>query len=328
MIIRERSRVAVFAALAVAVVVPACAAINETATGSFERTLTVSGPVELEVMSGSGDIRVTSGESGSVRVVATIRARRPTMDSAQQLVSEIESNPPITQEANQIRVGRFADKSLSSNVKISYEIAVPKQTSVQSKAGSGDSQIESVRGPVEVTAGSGDVKIANIGGEARVTAGSGDILLEAVEGAASATAGSGEIRGVRIAGDFRATSGSGDVHLEQSAPGDVEIKSGSGDLAIRGVQGSVNATAASGDISAEGAPTGDWSLSSASGDVQVELSSEAAFDFRARTVSGRISVDHPLSADAEKSRRKMSGKVRGGGPLVSVRTVSGEIDVR
>ena len=43
---------------------PLCA----SATGHFERTLQVSGAVDLDVTSGSGDITVHTGGSGSVYV--------------------------------------------------------------------------------------------------------------------------------------------------------------------------------------------------------------------------------------------------------------------
>jgi len=48
------------------VVLFASAALASTPQGSFERTLQVSGPVDLEVLTRSGDITVRSGSSGSV----------------------------------------------------------------------------------------------------------------------------------------------------------------------------------------------------------------------------------------------------------------------
>ncbi|HLK33843.1 MAG TPA: hypothetical protein VKT29_12185, partial [Terriglobales bacterium] len=43
------------------------------ARGSFERTLTVSGPVNLDVSTGSGDISVHKGPVGSVQVSGRIK---------------------------------------------------------------------------------------------------------------------------------------------------------------------------------------------------------------------------------------------------------------
>ncbi len=43
------------------------------AEGSFERTVKVTGPVELDVTTGSGNIDVRTGDASSVHVRATIR---------------------------------------------------------------------------------------------------------------------------------------------------------------------------------------------------------------------------------------------------------------
>ena len=92
----------VIACLALAVA--ACAAAEE---GTFERVLDVSGPVELEVVSGSGSITIRAGASDTVRVHGTIRSR----DSGK--VSRLEQNPPIEQNGNVIRVGFIEDRELT-----------------------------------------------------------------------------------------------------------------------------------------------------------------------------------------------------------------------
>src|SRR5687768_9892503 len=51
----------------------ACSIPAALVEGSFERTLSVSGLVDLEVKTGSGNISVRPGDSGSVRVIGRIR---------------------------------------------------------------------------------------------------------------------------------------------------------------------------------------------------------------------------------------------------------------
>ena len=61
---------------------------SEQARGSFERTLTVSGPVELSVRTGSGDIQIRTGETHRVQVSGRIRAgdsRRTTVSPAERV---------------------------------------------------------------------------------------------------------------------------------------------------------------------------------------------------------------------------------------------------
>src|SRR5438309_10224234 len=87
-----------------------------SADGSFQRTLTVSSPVDLDVSTGSGRIAIRSGGSGRVEIRGEIRARDSffSLRDADRVVRDIESAPPIEQTGNRIRIGRI-DKSSSFN---------------------------------------------------------------------------------------------------------------------------------------------------------------------------------------------------------------------
>src|SRR2546428_6534978 len=43
--------------------------------GSFDRTLTVSGPARLELSNGSGAVQITGGQSGKIHVHAEVRVQ-------------------------------------------------------------------------------------------------------------------------------------------------------------------------------------------------------------------------------------------------------------
>jgi hypothetical protein len=78
----------------------------------------------------------------------------------------------------------------------------------------------------------------------------------------------------------------------------------------------------------EGRPTGPWDVHSSSGSVTLRLPPDAAFDLDARVSSGKIETAHPLSIKGTVDKRSLQGQVRGGGPLVSVRTSSGGIRIQ
>ena len=61
--------------------------------GTFERTLEVNGPVNLQIETGSGSIRVFSGSSNQVQVTGHIRASN-WFSSADEDIQKLESNPP------------------------------------------------------------------------------------------------------------------------------------------------------------------------------------------------------------------------------------------
>jgi hypothetical protein len=302
------------------------------AEGSFERTLAVTGPVELDVSTGSGHINVRAGDSSNVHVNGTIKASQSWhLDEAEmgRKVRYLESNPPIEQHGNFIRIGHIEDRELSHNISISYDLVVPAGTRLRSQTGSGSQSVEGIQGPVKALTGSGSVKVENIGDEVRAETGSGDVQVDSVKGATHASTGSGSIRASGLGSSFVASTGSGSIKLEQTGPGDGKVETGSGSIELQNVRGALRVRTGSGNITAQGAPTGEWSLHTGSGRILVRLPPGAAFELNAHTSSGHISTsaDHPVTVQGTIGRGELRGKVRGGGPLLELETGSGNIQI-
>jgi hypothetical protein len=260
------------------------------ATGRFDRQMTVDGPVELDVRTGSGSINVRRGGSGQVRVVGEIRANRGfwNSSSAEERVRRIEANPPITQSGNSIRIGDFDDRDMPRNVSISYEIVVPEETSVRSRTGSGSQRIDSVNGRVDTETGSGSIRVGEVTGPVVASTGSGSIAVLGAGGGLSARTGSGSIDAAGIRGSVRAHTGSGGVRIE-------------------------------------GTPTNDWTVRTGSGSIGLRLPPDAGFEMDVRTGSGSINTNHPVELRGSLSRRHLQGRVRGGGPRIDASAGSGSI---
>jgi DUF4097 and DUF4098 domain-containing protein YvlB len=306
----------------------ACDDAFAQARGSFDRTLKVTWPVNLEVQTGSGSITVRPGGADSVQVRATITARDSTGMRAEDKVKKLEANPPIEQDGNTIRIGYITDHDLQQNVSISYELTAPAQTQLRSRSGSGHQTVDGIKGPVDTQTGSGGVTISNVGGELRAQTGSGSIELDNIQGGVRAQTGSGSIRANRVAGAFDGGTGSGSVRLVQSGPGDVRVHTGSGSVEMQNVKGGVRASTGSGHIDADGEATAAWSLETGSGGITLRLPPDAKFDLFAHTGSGRISSDHQVTMQGSFDRHELRGKVNGGGVTIDLRTSSGNITIR
>jgi hypothetical protein len=320
----------IFLAAAAAHPTRANAADDNYAEGQFDKTLKVTGAVNLTVDTGSGTISVRPGDGSSVHVIGRIRVREgwgTSEAAAKDKVHKLETNPPIVQEGNTIHIGEIHDEELRRNVSISYEVVTPAETQLHSSTGSGSQMVEGVRGPVETTTGSGSINVSKIGNELRASTGSGTITLEDIKGSVHATTGSGGIRANGIAGGLSAHTGSGTVEYEQTAPGDVDIETGSGGIEMRGVHGSVHARAGSGHIMVDGAPTGDWRLHTGSGGVTLRLPADAGFELDASTGSGSVTTTHELTVSGTLNRHELRGKAHGGGPVIYASTSSGSIRV-
>jgi len=281
------------------------------AEGSFERTLSVSGPVEMDVSTGSGSIEIREEGSGKVHIRGRIRSSNGWFTSSrrtEERIRALEENPPIEQNGNYIRIGHIRDRDLRRNISISYEITVPAETKLDSNSGSGSQRIRGISGPLEANAGSGS------------------LTIEEIENGVDADTGSGSIDIRSVSGGVIADAGSGSVVLEDVS-GHIEVETGSGGVRINRARGSLDVQTGSGGIRAYGKMEGEWRLKASSGDVHIRLSKAASFDFDCRTSSGGIQSDHPVTIQGRMSRNELSGSVGGGGDLLHVRTSSGDIRI-
>jgi hypothetical protein len=259
--------------------------------GAFDRTLAVNGPVDLDIRSGSGSVQIDTGAADAVHVVARIRASTWFTSDPEERVRRIEATPPIEQSGNTIRIGRVRDNDLYRNISISYEVTVPEDTRVRSRVGSGRQTISHLRGPVDVSTGSGSVRVG------------------------------------QVTGDVQATTGSGSIDIED-AGGRLEARTGSGTIAIAGVRRMVRARTGSGGIRIEGQPLDAWDLQTGSGGIDMRVMGETPFDLDARSGSGGIESTQPVSGVGATSRRRLQGRVRGGGAPVQLVTGSGGIRIQ
>lgn len=316
--------------LAALALVPAGAEAQRV-EGTFQRTVSVSGQTEIDVVTGSGRIDVRPGPAGRVEIHARIQAsegwgRRSAL-SPEERVRRIEASPPIEQAGNVVRIGRIVEDELREGVSISYTLTVPPGSSLRAKTGSGSQHLEGV-GDADATSGSGSLTAKDLGGSLRASTGSGSISADGIGGDFRATAGSGSIRATGVAGSITAKTGSGAIDVAQTGKGEVDVSSGSGAVRLRGVSGGVRASTASGGLTVQGELSGDWDLSASSGRISIDLPAGQGFDLDATTGSGRIDVGIPVTVTGTVGRRSLRGSARGGGPLLRVRTSSGSIRIQ
>ena len=300
------------------------------AEGRFEKSLSVSGAVNLDVKTNWGSVDVRTGDGSTVRVVGIVKARKYSKSEAESRIAEITKNPPIKQTGNTITIGfdnDMWDHEERNRIGISYELIVPANTQLRSATGSGSMTIAGVAGSFEGSTGSGSITVSNLGADARVNTGSGSLNLNGVKGALRASTGSGSIRGGGIGGSISATTGSGSIELAQAGSGNVEVSTGSGSITIDGVKGALRARTGSGGIRVSGEPLGEWNVRTGSGTIRAKLPANASFDLHAETNSGRVYTDHPVTLQGSFGKRELRGKVRNGGPLLDLSTSSGSIHI-
>jgi len=302
-------------------------------TGGFDRTLQVSGAVTLDVSSGSGSIVVRTGATDNVHVAAKIRPGSSWIEwfdwfgpSVADEIHELESNPPIEQQGNSIRIGHIEGWWQFHNISIDYDVTVPPQTALSCHTGSGDQSISGLLLASVASTGSGTITIENIGADVRVRSGSGDLKINSVK-SLNAETGSGDIRATHVSGEVIARTGSGRIEIEQVASSNARIGTASGDVILRGATGPLRVETASGEIRVEGEPNADWHIGTASGSIGLKLPAQASFNLEARTLSGSLKTARALTIEGVTSRNRLQGKVGNGGALLEAHTASGDIEI-
>jgi Putative adhesin len=210
------------AALALATV-PAFAA-----EATFDRTLSVSGHVQLDVGTGSGNIHLTQGSGSQVKIHGHVKSN---WGGSEDRVREIAANPPIEQTGNIIRIGKNHENY--HNISIDYEIEAPADAYLEASSGSGNVTDDGVGQNAKLQSGSGNIRATGLKGSFNVGTGSGNIYAEqSAAGDVKAETGSGNIELKDLHGALHAQTGSGDIKASGSPSSDWKLGTGSGSIEL------------------------------------------------------------------------------------------------
>jgi len=300
--------------------------MGPTVSGSFDRSLDVSGPIRLELSNISGDVAIIGSPDGKVHVHGDVRVSGFGFGSPQKRLDDILASPPVELKGDTLRVGK--DLSRLRSASISYDIQVPRETEVSASSVSGSESIRNVAGPVRAETVSGSVRAQNISREVRLSSTSGNVEAENCGDDVRATSVSGSVTISNAKGDVLAHSVSGEVQVNNPG-GRVDSGSSSGSIDVRGANGDVKAHASAGHVTVQGNPSGNsyWELRTVSGSVHIAVPSNANFHFSAGAVSGEIRAQVPIMIE-EQGKHSLRAHMGDGGGRVEIHTVSGDIEVQ
>lgn len=112
--------------------------------------------------------------------------------------------------------------------------------------------------------------------------------------------------------------------------GRVRASTVNGSVELADVGGEVEASTTNGSLRASlsRVAAGTRSeLSTTNGSVRLTLPRDAGVDIEARTVNGAVRCDFELAETTRSSRRRLEGRIGGGGARVELRTVNGSVNV-
>jgi DUF4097 and DUF4098 domain-containing protein YvlB len=196
---------------------------------------------------------------------------------------------------------RLLDGATATTGRVEYEVQVPADASVT---------LHSVDGPLHAE---------EIGGDVTMEGDSANMDVRDVAGA-----------------HVHVSTLNGPVTLTNISNGHIEITSVGGDVIMNDVTGPfVQVTSAKGKINYTGdfGYAGNYKLTSHTGDIEATVPADASFDVSARSVSGQVQNDFPLSARKQLATlpqrgRSFVGTAGRAASSVILRTFSGKIRLK
>lgn len=204
------------------------------------------------------------------------------------------------------------------------------------ETGGGNISIGSVKGKIQAETGGGNVVVLSGGQGVVIEAGGGDVEIKHCVGRLKASTGGGSINLGDIGGPAEVDTGGGSIRLT-SAKGRVGANSRAGSVELYGVP-SARVETGAGGITVKfingAAERSDSVLETSAGDITVYIAADVAISVRASVDLGN---GHHITSDFSDIRvasegdqwgpRTLTaeGKLNGGGPVLKVRTTTGDI---
>jgi hypothetical protein len=289
----------------------------------------------LNLVNAAGSVTITGSGGNDVRIDAIKRVWDRTDAAARAALQEVAIDVTERQGGVDVRADVLRPRRLDAEV--DFTIAVPAGATVSVRTGSGDVTITGIRGELRAEAVGGSIKATSVGQVRSLRTLSGGVSLENADSS-----------------DLTVSTLGGPVTIRQLKARSADLRTVSGDMVIEEMDTErLIAQSLSGRIELTGrlAPTGRYSLQSQSGDVRLTPIASNDFELEAATASGSVRSDYELTLEGRpvtRLGRRGSGAGRGagvgrgggrvnprllrgvagdGGPLVTVRSFSGNITI-
>jgi len=267
----------------------------------------------LDLRNAWGDVRISAGDEGPMRLRAVKRVWSLTAEEAQR---EAEALPiEVRRDGSSVVV--HVPRPAGRRARVDFEITVPKGVVARIDVAKGDLSLDGVAG-AELHVARGDVRIAGLEGPLRADLVSGDLEIRRVVGDVRLDIKSGDVAASDIRGRVEGRIINGDVAIQESGGAGLDLING--DVDLRRVRGPVAVTTKSGDVELVQSRSTDVKVHALSGDVEIDLEELVEGSVVAETISGDITLAVPADSRATIDASTRSGSISAGLPLTEQTT--------
>ncbi|MXV74949.1 hypothetical protein F4Z99_11835 [Candidatus Poribacteria bacterium] len=329
--------------------------LTETTLEDIVETFPVAAGGKLTIDADCGEIDVQSTEDDTV----SVRIQRAAQIKANRRAAEILKNldVQITHEVSDVKIeAKFTGNAKrwqkrKNDLDVQFDILVPQHYNLDLQTAcddisvvnvTGDVNVETFRaglrlqditgridavtsiGNIDLTAFNGDVVLQTTGGNIAIAAGSGDVKAE--------TSG-GNVQAVHVIGAVNGQTSGGNVTL-RGCQGGAELKTAGGSIEVEN-DGPVLAKTSGGSIRCQlqKAATNQnllLDLDTMGGSINVSLDPDIIATVEAKVLGGSVTTEFPVTVEASATVKpdQLQGVINGGGPLLKLRSVGGNIALR
>lgn len=258
-------------------------------TETFEHTFEVTAPARLQVSNVRGHVDVQPGEDGIISVTVVKHQGSGSNGKTKIFVGQESDGLVVAEAKYENSISNFFGMIKPS--KVDFTIRVPQACSVKINCVSSTATINGLEGEFEVHGVSGEINLANLNGKFDFNSVSGKITAENLEG------------------PLEMNNVSGKVQITDSQIPKMIGKTVSGSATIE-----------------TPLTEGPYEFKSVSGNMSVVTPEDTACTVYIKSVSGSAKINLPVTSRSGV-RNKQVVEVAGGGPEVSMKSVSGVLKV-
>ncbi len=269
------------------------ATVRHTRTVELQTALAPGSHVELRTAAGS--IQVQGADVDVCKVVATIKTRGKTQEEAVKTAEKVTIRFKQGKEGLQIKADtpRF-----SKGLGISYQVTVPRETSITCGAASGRIHLTGLTGTFSARTASGSVTCDQMSGES-----------------------------------VRLRTASGSMRLSQASLEKCDLLGASGSITCTDIDcPEIEAKTASGSVTVTCTPSASKELvahlSTGSGSVSLSVPQGFSGSMELSAGSGSVHTDIPISVKGKLKKKHLAGTVGEGNGNLRLKTASGSVRVR
>jgi len=266
----------------------------------------------LTLDSDRGSVIVETNTENKVLVEVTLKADTRSKDRAQEIFEDFDID--FEQEGDDVFIE--ADYKYDRNfwgkdrnrLHIEFLVSVPYEYNLDIITGGGSISVDNLKGEVEVSTSGGSLRFEEISGSVHGRTSGGSISLRQCEGFA----------------DVKTSGGSINIG---KVKGDVDARTSGGSIDVNEVMGIIDASTSGGSVTAHihGQPSDDCRLTTSGGSVNVYMNEDVGVTLDAKTSSGYVETDFPITVRGKLKKSILRGKINGGGPELYLRTSGGNI---